>query len=295
MRFSCILRGVLLLLLMLPGMLQAQDAPAIMIDAITDARGEPVDKTNAPLIIHVTGKVVNAMNLYFYLVVHDGDAAWIQSTIGLGHIVSNSFDFFGHCTLGSPHEGSSIDKRYRVFAVVTDTEHERYRRLDETTVLAKSNLIELFRPVATPRPAPPPRPVATPRPAPPPQPAPPPDTVMTARITSPHHGAKIARKIAVEGFIAGLRPDHQVFLCLRSMAFGRLIYPQGKVIPDATGKWTVESIYATPGYSYETFVVITTNTASAAMLNDQQSRYYGMPSLPPSTERLGPTIIVTRE
>lgn len=283
MRFSCILRGVLLFLLMLPSMLQAQDAPAIMIDAITDARGEPVDKANAPLIIHVTGKVVNAMNWYFYLVVHDGDAAWIQSTIGLGHMVSNSFDFFGHCTLGSPHERSSIDKRYRVFAVVTDTEYERYQRLDETTVLARSNLMELFRPVATPRPVP--TPYA----------APPPDTVMAARITSPHHGAKIARKIAVEGFIAGLRPDHQVFLCLRSMAFGRLIYPQGKVIPDATGKWTVESIYATPGYSYETFVVITTNTASAAILNDQQARYYGMPSLPPSTERLGPTIIVTRE
>lgn len=289
MRLACIVRGMLLFLLMLPSLLQAQDAPAIMIDAITDARGDPVDETNAPVIIHVTGKVVNAMHLYFYLVVHDGDAAWIQSTIGLGHIVSNSFDFFGHCTLGSPPERSSMDQRYRVFAVVTDTEYERYQRLDETTVLARSNLIALFRPGTTPRPAPAPRPVPTPHAA------HPPDTVMTARITSPHHGAKVARKIAVEGFIAGLRPDHQVFLCLRSMAFGRLIYPQGKVSPDTTGKWTVESIYATPGYSYETFVVFTTNTASAAMLHDQQARYYGMPSLPPSTERLGPTIIVTRE
>jgi uncharacterized glyoxalase superfamily protein PhnB len=32
------------------------------------------------------------------------------------------------------------------------------------------------------------------------------------------------------------------------------------VVPDATGQWTVESIYATPGYSYGTFLVITTNT-----------------------------------
>jgi hypothetical protein len=99
----------------------------------------------------------------------------------------------------------------------------------------------------------------------------------------------------VEGFIAGFQPQQHVFLCLQSQAFGRLIYPQGKVIPDATGKWTVESIYATSGYSYETFLVITTNPESAAMLNAQQARKYGLHSLPPGTERLGTAIVVTRE
>ena len=103
------------------------------------------------------------------------------------------------------------------------------------------------------------------------------------------------QKIAVEGVLAGLRPEQHVFVCVKSQAFGRLIYPQGQVVPDNTGQWTVESVYGTPGYSYETFLVVTTNTASAAMLHDQYARKYGMHDLPPSTERLGTAIVVTRE
>ena len=95
--------------------------------------------------------------------------------------------------------------------------------------------------------------------------------------------------------LAELRHDQHVFLCVKSQAFGRLIYPQGQVIPDGTGQWTVVSMYATPGYRYETFLVSTTNPASATMLNAQHARKYGMRELPPSTERLGTAIVVTRE
>ena len=105
----------------------------------------------------------------------------------------------------------------------------------------------------------------------------------------------MGQKIAVEGVLAGLRPEQHVFVCVKSQAFGRLIYPQGKVLPDGTGQWTVESIYATPGYRYETFLVVTTNPAAAAILHDQQSRHYGIRDLPPSTERIGAPIVVTRE
>jgi len=287
MRCCRILLG--LLLLILPRVLHAQDAPTIMIDDITDARGEKVDETNAPFIIHITGKVFNAMHLYVYIVVDDSEAAWIQSTVGLGYMASQNFDFLGHCTLGMPNEPLYTDKRYIVFAIVSNIEYERYQKLDATTVVAKSNEIVLFRPVSTPQPAP------TPQPVPIPQPVPTLQSGITASITSPRPGARVDRKIPVEGFISGLRPHHYVFLCLKSLAFGRLIYPQGQVTPDATGKWMVESIYATTGYSYETFLVVTTNTASAAMLNDQQARKYGMPSLPPDTERVGTTLIVTRE
>ena len=105
----------------------------------------------------------------------------------------------------------------------------------------------------------------------------------------------MGQKIAVEGVLAELRPDQHVFLCLKSQAFGRLIYPQGQVTPDGTGQWTVLSMYATPGYRYETFLVSTTNPDSAAMLNAQHARKYGMRELPPSTERLGTAIVVTRE
>jgi hypothetical protein len=49
------------------------------------------------------------------------------------------------------------------------------------------------------------------------------------------------------------------------------------------------------GYRYETFLVVTTNTEAAAMLNDPQARKYGLRELPPGTERLGTAIVVTRE
>jgi hypothetical protein len=75
----------------------------------------------------------------------------------------------------------------------------------------------------------------------------------------------------------------------------RLISPQGKVRPDPTGRWTVESVYASPGYRYATFLVITTNPASVALLQAQQSRKYGLRALPPSTEHLGTAIVVMRE
>jgi len=120
-------------------------------------------------------------------------------------------------------------------------------------------------------------------------------SVITTRITSPHNGATVAQKIAVEGVIAGLHPEQHVFVCVQSQAFGRRIYPQGKVRPDASGQWKVESIYGSSGYRYETYLVITTNTAAAAMLHAQQARKYGMRDLPPSTERLGTAIVVMRE
>ena len=59
--------------------------------------------------------------------------------------------------------------------------------------------------------------------------------VTTAHITSPQNGAMVVRKIAVEGVIAKLQPDQHAFLCVQSRAFGRRIYPQGRVRPDPTG------------------------------------------------------------
>ena len=105
----------------------------------------------------------------------------------------------------------------------------------------------------------------------------------------------MGQKVAVEGVLARPRPEQQVFVCVKSQAFGRLIYPQGQVFPDGTGHWSVESIYATPGYKYETFLVGTTTAEAAATLSDQHARKYGMRELPPGTERLGTAIVVTRE
>jgi hypothetical protein len=104
--------------------------------------------------------------------------------------------------------------------------------------------------------------------------------------------ASIYHKSYGFAFVQG---EQHVFVCVKSQAFGRLIYPQGKVLPDRTGQWTVESMYATPGGTYETFLVVTTSAEAAAMRRDQHARKYGMRELPPGTERLGTAIVVTRE
>ena len=67
-------------------------------------------------------------------------------------------------------------------------------------------------------------------------------SATTASITSPRQGATVGQRIAVEGVLTGLHPEQYVFLCVKSQAFGRLIYPQGKVVPDATGQSSVDSI-----------------------------------------------------
>src|SRR2546427_3521993 len=72
-------------------------------------------------------------------------------------------------------------------------------------------------------------------------------SATTTSITSPRHGATVGQKVAVEGVLAGLRPEQQVFVCVESQAFGRPLYPLGQVMPDCTGQWTVGSTYGTPG------------------------------------------------
>jgi general secretion pathway protein A len=114
-------------------------------------------------------------------------------------------------------------------------------------------------------------------------------------ITSLRPGVTVGQKITVEGVLAGLPPESQVFLCVQSQAFGRRIYPQGKVVPDPTGQWAMPSIYATPGYQYATFLAHTTDALAATRLSTPHARKYGLQDLPPGAERLGPTIVVLRE
>jgi hypothetical protein len=82
---------------------------------------------------------------------------------------------------------------------------------------------------------------------------------------------------------------------VKSQAFGKLIYPQGQLSPDADGTFRLKSIYASAGYNYETFVVSTDDADAAALLNQQRYRQYGMRSLPRNTHIISPIIVVTRE
>lgn len=123
----------------------------------------------------------------------------------------------------------------------------------------------------------------------------PPPTMTTASITLPQDGARVGLSVFATGQISGLTPDRYAFLCVKSQAFGRLIYPQGQLSLDAAGTFTLKSIYASVGYSYETFVVSTDDAESAALLSQQRYRQYGMRTLPPHTRIISPIIVVTRE
>jgi len=101
--------------------------------------------------------------------------------------------------------------------------------------------------------------------------------------------------VAVRGTVLGLRSGQRAFLCVKSQAFGRLIFPQGEIFPDPSGYWVVESIYQSVGYTYETFVVVTDNSDAAEMLADRYYRANGMGRLPSDTFITSSVIVVKRE
>ena len=117
----------------------------------------------------------------------------------------------------------------------------------------------------------------------------------TASIAFPQNGVAVGESVIVKGVVSQLGFGQRAFLCVKSQAFGRLTYPQGEIFPDPSGQWAVESIYRSIGYSYETFVVTTSNPDAAMMLADKHYRAYGMRTLPQDTVIISPVIVVTRE
>ena len=116
-----------------------------------------------------------------------------------------------------------------------------------------------------------------------------------ALITSPLDGAVVPQTVAVAGALPGLAPDQHAFLVERSTAFGRRFFPIKEITPDAAGHWEVDVQYATPGYSYETFVVATQNQAAQQALSSQANRVNGLTALPAETVIISPILRVRRQ
>jgi len=116
-----------------------------------------------------------------------------------------------------------------------------------------------------------------------------------ALITSPLDGAVVPQTVAVAGALPGLAPDQHAFLVERSTAFGRRFFPIKEITPDAAGHWEVDAQYATPGYSYETFVVATQNQAAQQALSSQANRVNGLTALPAETVIISPILRVRRQ
>lgn len=117
----------------------------------------------------------------------------------------------------------------------------------------------------------------------------------SATISYPHDGDSVGWKVQVSGSSTGLRPDQRAFLCIQSQHFGRLIWPQGEIFPGANNQWNVEGTYQSVGYPYDTYVVVTSNPASAEMLADNYYRANGMDSLPVGTTIISPVYVFMRE
>lgn len=114
----------------------------IQISAIKDEGGHVVAINAAPRIIEVEGRVSGTEGLFVYLIVNDGYADWVQR--GLGANVRRAFT--GRCYLGAENQQESLNKFYRVFAVVTSKEHGPYDQyLDRNSIASVSEEIKLFR------------------------------------------------------------------------------------------------------------------------------------------------------
>ncbi len=110
-------------------------------DSLRDENGHLVANDSAPFHVGVRGTVAEATGLYLYLVVDNGRAEYIQP--GLGQNIAG--DFEGDCYLGLKDDPSSLHKPYKIFAVLTDKVYHEYDSLDQASVQATSNLIELWR------------------------------------------------------------------------------------------------------------------------------------------------------
>ncbi|GEM_PF-5222738 len=116
-----------------------------------------------------------------------------------------------------------------------------------------------------------------------------------AKITFPEDGAAVGKRVMITGSLENSTPKKRSFLIIKSQTFGKKLYPQSEIFPDKTGQWTVKGIYHSPGYNYETFVVITNNPESAKQLENQRNRAYGLKTIPEDTEIISDIIVVKRQ
>jgi hypothetical protein len=129
--------------LLLTACIPGKPSPTVTIsDNVEDENGDPIAKNSAPFKIRVNGTVSNAEDLYLYLVVNDGNAAYIQPE---DLVLEANGAFEGYCYLGIGDDPESLNKEYEIFAVVTETEYDDYKHLDQKTVKARSNTISATR------------------------------------------------------------------------------------------------------------------------------------------------------
>ena len=112
--------------------------PNISINTIQRDREVLID---VPYQVFIKGTATIPEDWFVYLIVYDGVAEYVQPEV----LRTEENGFEGYCYLGEETDSKSINKRYTVFAVVTDQAHQRHTKLNPDSVKARSNSIELYR------------------------------------------------------------------------------------------------------------------------------------------------------
>lgn len=121
---------------------QTPPPPAVLIKGFEDEQGDVNIKHNAPFKVYVRVSVAHGQGHYLYLIVDDGNGQWVQPPLGE---IGEGTEYTGACYLGRQDGQSSLNKTYRIYAVVTNTPYEEGDQLNLSTVEAKSEVYELFR------------------------------------------------------------------------------------------------------------------------------------------------------
>ena len=75
----------------------------------------------------------------------DNGVEWIQPKLSWVTSTDVTKRFEGYCYLGEINNPASLNKMYKIFAIVTDRKYKEYKHPDKRTIRANSKEIELFR------------------------------------------------------------------------------------------------------------------------------------------------------
>ncbi|MBN1638756.1 MAG: hypothetical protein JW866_07305 [Ignavibacteriales bacterium] len=114
-----------------------------IVDDIRDEHHNPIEKDSSPFKVYVKGTVSNAKDLFVYLVVCDFNYEWIQPVECLGANIDKEFS--GYCYLGIIDDPNSINRWYKIFAIVTNKKYKEYEHPNRKSIIAESNKVDLYR------------------------------------------------------------------------------------------------------------------------------------------------------
>ena len=108
---------------------------------------------------------------------------------------------------------------------------------------------------------------------------------ILSNISYPYNNYSVSEYETVTGTISGLFKQ-RAFLVIQSTAYNKKIFPQGEVVPNNSGEWSVNAVYRSVGNMYTTYVVVTSSEKDIEILSHKGNRSDGIFYLPKKTSKL---------